>query len=90
MTLGNSDRDNNIFIYDRCRAELSGINDVYEFSDARVYLGCSDNVTISIEGSSLKICSFDSSSGNLEISGHIDSVVYFGEEEKKQRRKLFS
>ena len=85
--------EGNIFIYDRCRADLSGISDVIEFSDTHLILGCtSHGSNISIEGESLKIIAFDSDSGKLEISGRIDSVVCFGDEreEKRPKKRLFS
>ena len=80
------ERDNNIFIYDRNRAELSGIDEVLEFSERSVVLCCKTG-NISIEGNMLRICSFDSASGSLLISGTIDSVFYFGDADESKRSK---
>ena len=79
-------RENDIYIYDRGRAELSGIDDVLEFSDTGMTLSC-DTVTLTIEGRGMKITSFDSSNGKLTVVGTIDSVFYFGDADSEKRSK---
>ena len=81
---------NDIFIYDRSRADMTGICEVIEFSENNISVSCRSG-NISIDGSSLKIGSFDSESGRLSITGEIDSVIYYGEAPtvKKTRRRLF-
>ena len=83
-------KDNDVFIYDRSRADLTGISDVLEFSDNNITVTCKSG-NISIDGSALKIESFDSESCRLSLIGKIDSVIYFGEsqETKKSRRRIF-
>ncbi len=86
-----SDKDNDVYLYDRKRAELSGIVEVIEFSENAVVLSCKTG-EMSLEGSLLKIGSFDSETGKLTVSGRIDSVIYFedpSEGTKSKRRKLF-
>lgn len=85
------ERECDVLIYDRKRAELTGIDDVLSFSDINVTLN-SKYGNISIDGKSLKIISFDSSSGKLSITGDVEGVFYYGEpsEEKRSRRRLFS
>ncbi len=77
-----------VFIYGRSRAELTGISDVISFCDGSVTLTCPDG-DMYIEGSSLKIESFDSKSGKIVINGHIDGVVYLAEGERKGKRRQF-
>lgn len=77
-----------VFIYGRARAELSGISDVISFCDSSVTLTCPDG-DMYIEGSALKIDSFDSKSGKIVITGHIDGVVYLADGERKGKRRLF-
>ncbi len=90
MDTDNFGKENDIFIYDRSRADLSGIDEVLEFSDTNITVSCKSG-NISIDGSSLKISSFDSESGRLSVTGQLDSVIYFGEapRDKKTKRRIF-
>ena len=83
-------KGNEIFIYDRSRADLTGISEVFEFSDRSITAACSSG-SISIDGSSLRIESFDSVSCRLSLTGNIDSVIFLDDlpDNKKSRRKLF-
>ena len=83
-------KENDIYIYDRSRADLTGISEVIEFSENNITVCCKSG-NISIDGSALKISSFDSESCRLSLYGNIDSVIYFGDpaDTKKTRRKLF-
>ena len=83
-------KENDIYVYNRARADLTGIGEVIEFSDTNITVSCNSG-NISIDGSSLRISSFDSESGRLSITGEIDSIIYFGEaaREKKTKRRLF-
>lgn len=83
---------NNIFIYDREKAKLSGISDVEGFTDTNIVVTCKYG-SISIEGEGLKIDSFDSATGDLCISGTVDGMFYFGNSAKSKKSKksrLFS
>ena len=77
-----------VFIYGRSRAEMTGITDVISFSDSGVTLTCPDG-DLYIEGSSLKIDSFDSKSGKIVVNGVIDGLVYLADGERKGKRRLF-
>ncbi len=81
--------DCDIYVYGRKRAELTGIGEVISFSDINVTLAC-DSGSISVDGSSLRIESFDSASGKLTVNGCIDGVFYFGDGlNGRKKRKLF-
>lgn len=75
---------NNIYIYDRGKAELTGIYDVLSFTDANITVTCKTGC-ISIEGKSLKIDSFDSATGELIVTGTLDGFFYFGKKEKSEK-----
>ena len=79
-----------ILVYDRRRAEITGVIDVLEFSPSNVTLSCA-GATLSVDGSELKIESFDSGSGRLALTGNIDGFLYYGESEtsKRTKRRLF-
>ncbi len=78
---------NNISIFDRQKAELTGIYDVVGFSDTTVVATCKSG-NISIDGSGMKIESFDSSTGKLCVTGSINGLFYYGGVEKEKRNKL--
>ncbi len=86
-----NDGTNNVFIYDRKRVELSGIYDVVGFTDTTVIATCKSG-NVSVDGSELKIDSFDSSSGKLSVHGNVNGVFYYGgveKEKKNKKKKLF-
>ncbi len=90
MDSGSDRRENDVLIYDRSKISLTGIDDVVEFSDNSITLSCSYG-SLTLEGASLKIESFDSESGKLSVSGTLDGLVYFDDSprDKKSRRRLF-
>lgn len=78
---------NNIYIYDRNKAELTGIHDVLSFTDVNITVTCKYGC-ISIEGKDLKIDSFNSATGDLIINGTVDGFFYFGKSEKEKKGRL--
>lgn len=81
---------NDIFIYDKSKAELTGISEVIGFTDCNIVLSCRHG-SISIEGESLKIDCFDSEVGKLSLTGDVSAVFYFGcaPKDKSKRGKRF-
>lgn len=74
----------NIFIYQRQRVHLCGIEEVESFTDTEIVaLSCLG--AISIVGEELKIDNFSTDSGELEIHGKIESCCYFGRETNTKR-----
>lgn len=78
---------NNICIFDRKKAELSGIYEVIGFTDTAIVVTCKSG-NVSIDGSSMKIDSFDSSSGKLTVIGDINGLFYYEGVEKEKKKKL--
>ena len=85
---GTNIREQNVFMSDRTKMELTGIDDVESFSDTSV-IASSSLGSIAIEGENIKIESFSSDTGILIVKGNFDSFCYFGNSDKKKRR-LFS
>ena len=87
---GVTERDCDIYLFDRKKAELTGISDVIGFTDSNITLNCKFGV-VTIDGRELKIVSFDSESGKLSVTGTVDSIFYYGEpsSDKKGRKRLF-
>lgn len=80
---------NDIHIFDRSKAELTGVTDVISFSDCNVTLLCKSG-TVSVDGSGLKIVSFNSATGELKLTGSVDGILYYDDKaEKRSKRKLF-
>ena len=78
----------NVCIYDRKKAEMTGISEVESFHDAGITL-LSGFGTISVEGEELKIDSFSVETGKICISGNITGLYYY-ENAKPARSGFFS
>lgn len=87
MNTEGTHQSHSAFLYDRKKAELSGITEVESFHDSGIILASSLG-EISIEGEELKIDSFSVESGKISISGHINGLFYY--EKVKARGGLFS
>jgi len=83
-----ADKRNDVYIYDRKRADITGVSDVVSFSDTNITLSCKSG-SMSLDGEMLRIESFDSESGKLSVTGEIDSVIYFGDVESKKSKHRF-
>ena len=79
---------NDSFIYNRKRAEISGVCDVVEFSEDLLVLSCADG-NISIDGSYMKIERFDSESGKLTVVGTIDGFIFYSDAQNGKKSKRF-
>lgn len=88
MSDGDVLRDNDIFIYDRQRSEVTGVCEVLSFSDVRVSFTCKSG-SAEIDGEELKILSFDSKDGKLVVTGNICSLIYFDDAGQNRKRKFF-
>lgn len=75
-------RPHSLTVEGRERASISGVIEVLSYDDASV-LASSDYGDLYIEGTSLRIKSFDVSGGLLLIEGSIDSVRYLAGKSKK-------
>ena len=77
-------KDHKVFMSDRTRLELTGIEDVESFTDTSV-IAVSSMGNISIEGEEIKIENFSSESGKLTVNGKFDGFFYFGKENSKKK-----
>ncbi len=66
----------NVCLYDRARAELSGISEVESFHDEGILL-IAPFGEVSIEGENLKIDSFSVETGKICITGKITGILYY-------------
>ena len=78
----------NVCLYDRERAELSGIDQVESFHESGILLRAPFG-EISIEGEDLKIDQFSVETGKICITGKITGVLYY-EKNRTLKGGLFS
>lgn len=78
----------NIFLYDRQRAQLTGIEEVESFTESEI-AALSVLGEVTIWGSGMKIRHFSTESGEMEIEGEIESIAY-GAKDTGAKKGLFS
>ena len=81
--MNNTVEGHDIFLKDRKNLVLSGIKEVLTFDEKEVdvisLLG-----NLSIRGENLKISSFNTDNGNMEISGNFAALIYLNDSSKKE------
>lgn len=82
-----------IFIEDRKKAVLTGICEIISFDENEIRMELEDTELV-IQGEELKIDSFSNGSGDVSVSGVIDSATYLSRKQNTDRRgmlkRLFS
>lgn len=78
-------REQNVFLYDRKKLEMSGVCDVLAFSDTELEMALDDGC-VAVDGEELKIESFSAGSGKLSIVGKVNAVSYYGKSPVKQSK----
>lgn len=90
----NSDKifeSHSITVNDRRHSELTGIDDVLSFDDNSITMHSSLGDMV-IEGEELKIDNFSADKGILSVSGKVNGVYYFGEDDRKRsgsKKRIF-
>lgn len=86
-------KPHSISLKDRKSMILTGVSGIISFDDGCVSLDVSDNL-LYVYGSSLHIDSFSNESGDVCLSGLVDSIVYSGKTQSSYRKgilkRLFS
>lgn len=77
----------NVIMENRRRMSLSGVADVDSFDEGTV-VAATELGDITIKGSGLHIARFDQDSGELELDGVINELLY--SEMKEERKGLFA
>lgn len=67
---------------------LSGVKDVYEFTDKEIYLGLQEG-SLKLIGSELKLIEVDLEKGFLKASGALIALNYGGQSKEGFFKKLF-
>ena len=78
----------NIAIWDRQRAQLTGIEEVESFTESEI-AALSVLGEVTVWGSGMKIRHFSTESGELEIEGEIESIAY-GSSDTGEKKGFFS
>ncbi len=86
-------KPHSISLKDRKNMTMTGVSEIISFDDSCVSLDVSDHL-LNIYGSCLHIDSFSNESGDVALSGIIDSIVYSGKTQSSYRKgilkRLFS
>ncbi len=80
------ERAQDVCLFSRNRMELTGIEEVENFTEEQVLLQSSAGM-IAVDGKGLKIESFNAENGQLKMTGTVDSFYYY--EKKPAGRGLF-
>jgi len=83
-----NDSHQEIRISDRSRLFISGVEDVTSFDENTIIIKSSFG-TLAVDGSSLKVESLSTQTGELFIEGTIGGVVFLDESEPSKKRGLF-
>lgn len=82
-----------ISLKDRKNMTMTGVSEIISFDEGCVSLDVSDHL-LNIYGSGLHIDSFSNETGDVSLSGIVDSVVYSGKTQASYRKgilkRLFS
>lgn len=71
--------NHNVIMESRKKLNISGIKDVISFDDETVLVeSCMGRITV--KGEELHISSFNTESGDLNVTGHINALVYMSDE----------
>ena len=76
-----------LHLFEFSRLELTGVKEVLTFDDTHVELSLDQDLFL-VGGNELKIDSFSSETGSVEISGKITS--FFKEEEPVKKQNILS
>ena len=86
-------KPHSILLRDRKSMNLTGVSGIISFDEGCVALDVSDNL-LYVYGSMLHIDSFSNDSGDVSLSGIVDSIVYSGKTQSSYRKgilkRLFS
>ena len=77
-----NDREQSLILNNRKKGSLSGVEDIVSFDDETVVL-VSVLGKLVIKGEMLKILSFTNETGDMEIEGKINAVVYLNDNKGK-------
>ena len=78
--------EQNVFLYDRNRLEITGVVDVCEFTPSTVELTLEEGC-LGVDGEGLKIDYFSADSQKVLICGTVSGIVYYNKPLLKKRRK---
>lgn len=80
--------EQNVFLYSRQKLEISGVCDVFEFTESTVELTLADGC-IGIDGDELRIDYFNCETGKVSIHGKVNGIVFYERSSllKKNKKK---
>ncbi len=82
-------KEQNVFLYNRSRLEISGVTDVSEFTENTVELTLDDGC-LGIDGEGLKIDFFSCDTGRVCIHGNVSALTYYSRAFTSKKKKKHS
>lgn len=81
-------QEQNVFLYSRKKLEITGVRDVFEFSQSSVELTLDDGC-MGVDGDDLRIDYFNCETGKVCIHGTVSGIVFYNKlmSAKKKNKK---
>lgn len=84
-----NNQEHSFFLENRSKAHFTGINDVKSFDEQEVVLDTVQGL-LTLQGKLLHVKSLDLASGEADIDGNIDRMVYTAKKDMSSRCKSFA
>jgi len=75
--------EQNVYMYNRKRLEMTGIDDVESFNENEIVVRYPEG-SISLEGTEMKVELFSAETKRLTVTGVISCIEYFGSSSKQK------
>lgn len=68
---------------------VTAVNDIISFDDTQISLSIGEDTVLSVSGSGLTLRRLSLETGEVDISGRIDAIVYLESGTKQKKRRFF-
>lgn len=68
---------------------VTAVNDIISFDDTQISLSIEEDTVLSVSGSGLTLRRLSLETGEVDISGRIDAIVYLESGTKQKKRRFF-
>ena len=68
---------------------VTAVNDIISFDDTQISLSIGEDTVLSVSGSGLTLRRLSLETGEVDISGRIDAIVYLDGGAKQKKRRFF-
>lgn len=68
---------------------VTAVNDIISFDDTQISLSIGEDTVLSVSGSGLTLRRLSLETGEVDISGRVDAIVYLEGGTKQKKRRFF-